>query len=290
MIMGGSFVSTGDEAGPYARFHFRPHFFQHAGFRIARSAQDPQPRRIGKASPYETREMLNRYLLMHWGSDADIAAGAPEGIALPQVVNLPLACAQLVTRFASGRARALDLGCAVGRAAFELARDFAEVLGIDYSHEFIDAADALRRDGVCGYARKEQGDLEIPLTARVDPAIDRARLRFEQGDACALPPDLQAFDAVLLANVLCRLPDPAACLARMQELVAPGGVLVMTTPFSWLEQYTPRERWLNGVADVARHLPGFALVHEEELPFLIREHRRKYEYIVTKATVWRRRS
>lgn len=34
MIFGGSFVSTGDEASVWARFHFRPHFFQHAGFRL----------------------------------------------------------------------------------------------------------------------------------------------------------------------------------------------------------------------------------------------------------------
>ncbi|MBX9725523.1 MAG: SUMF1/EgtB/PvdO family nonheme iron enzyme, partial [Candidatus Obscuribacterales bacterium] len=34
MILGGSFVSTGDEASSWARFHFRPHFFQHAGIRL----------------------------------------------------------------------------------------------------------------------------------------------------------------------------------------------------------------------------------------------------------------
>lgn len=34
MIMGGSFVSTGNEASVFARFHFRPHFHQHAGFRL----------------------------------------------------------------------------------------------------------------------------------------------------------------------------------------------------------------------------------------------------------------
>lgn len=38
MIMGGSFVSVGDEATPWARFHFRPHFFQQAGFRIVHSS------------------------------------------------------------------------------------------------------------------------------------------------------------------------------------------------------------------------------------------------------------
>lgn len=35
MIMGGSFISCGHEASVYARFHFRPHFYQHSGFRIA---------------------------------------------------------------------------------------------------------------------------------------------------------------------------------------------------------------------------------------------------------------
>jgi 5-histidylcysteine sulfoxide synthase len=34
MIAGGSFISAGDEATEHARFHFRPHFFQHAGFRL----------------------------------------------------------------------------------------------------------------------------------------------------------------------------------------------------------------------------------------------------------------
>merc|ERR1719152_342471 len=44
MIMGGSWASTGNEASAFARFHFRPHFFQHAGFRLTTSA-------AGNASP-----------------------------------------------------------------------------------------------------------------------------------------------------------------------------------------------------------------------------------------------
>jgi 5-histidylcysteine sulfoxide synthase len=35
MILGGSFMSCGHEASQWARFHFRPHFYQHSGFRIA---------------------------------------------------------------------------------------------------------------------------------------------------------------------------------------------------------------------------------------------------------------
>lgn len=35
MILGGSFISCGHEASKWARFHFRPHFYQHSGFRMA---------------------------------------------------------------------------------------------------------------------------------------------------------------------------------------------------------------------------------------------------------------
>ena len=35
MIAGGSFISCGHEASHFARFHFRPHFYQHSGFRMA---------------------------------------------------------------------------------------------------------------------------------------------------------------------------------------------------------------------------------------------------------------
>ena len=37
MILGGSFISCGDEASHFSRFHFRPHFYQHSGFRMART-------------------------------------------------------------------------------------------------------------------------------------------------------------------------------------------------------------------------------------------------------------
>ena len=298
MILGGSFISTGDEASQWSRFHFRPHFFQHAGFRIARSedgnpASDAKQIHKNGAAAYETQAMVSNYMLMHWGTDAQIYdAELSAQVTFPNAVHLPLYCAQLVRQFAGTRGSALDLGCAVGRAAFEMARDFANVVGIDYSREFVNAASALQRAGSLAYNRKESGDGFTPLTAQVDAGIDRSRVRFEQGDACALPLHLKDFDAVLIANVLCRLPEPAACLERMQganALVKKGGILVMTTPLSWLEQYTPRSRWLKDIDAIAPLLPEFELLHQEELPFLIREHRRKFEYIITQASVWRRK-
>lgn len=289
MILGGSFTSTGDEASIWARFHFRPHFFQHAGFRLVRSEKALQ----GSAN-YESQEMINRYLLMHWGTDEQIWGQSPTAsLGRPPVVHLPMKCAELVEKYARGFDRALDLGCAVGRSSFEMARHFKQVIGIDFSREFVDCAQRMKDQGSITYRRKNSGSSSTEITSSVDKDLDRKRVSFQQGDACALPAEIAGFDAVLLANVLCRLPTPSACLERMQSsqaaLVKPGGILVMTTPFSWLEEYTPKSQWMNGLADVQKILTDFELIHQEELPFLIREHQRKFEYIITLASVWRRK-
>lgn len=41
LLLGGCFAASGDAAGPWCRNNFRPHFFQHAGFRVALSGRPP---------------------------------------------------------------------------------------------------------------------------------------------------------------------------------------------------------------------------------------------------------
>jgi 5-histidylcysteine sulfoxide synthase/putative 4-mercaptohistidine N1-methyltranferase len=300
MILGGSFISTGDVASMWSRFHFRPHFFQHAGFRIVQSEETPAQ----KKDRYETDALLNQYMLFHWGSEAEqrdeqISARAGH----PSVKMFVQATVDLVNQFAKNTGRVLDLGCAVGRASFELARSFDEVIGLDYSQAFIDAANVLKAQGQLDYIRHDSGRFNTRLYARVDSAIDVDRIQFVRGDASALhAPELQGsmrgFDAALLSNLMCRLPNPAACLRQFVEddtLLNKDGVLVLVSPNSWMEQYTPPERFIDGdtneaaLAKLAAILQGFELVHETDLPFMIREHRRKYEYIVSQVSVWRKK-
>ncbi len=191
-------------------------------------------------------------------------------------------------------ARALDLGCAVGRSCFELARFCRSVVGVDYSQAFIDAAVRLQRDGTHPAKRLDEGESSTALTVAVDPSIDRTRVRFEQGDAQDLRGDLGDFDLVLACNLICRLPEPMRLLRRLPELVRPGGQLFITTPFSWLEDYTPRENWLGGGGDgsfagLRRVLESaFSLETSWDMPFLIREHARKYQYTIARASRWMR--
>src|SRR5678816_3700313 len=84
--------------------------------------------------------------------------------------------------------------------------------------------------------------------ARIDAAIDRSRISFVVDDACALAPELGPFDTVLASNLLCRVRRPRALLARLAGWVRPGGRLLLTTPLTWLTEYTPRDEWLGGRA------------------------------------------
>ncbi|HUM95900.1 MAG TPA: 5-histidylcysteine sulfoxide synthase [Candidatus Competibacter sp.] len=308
MILGGSWASTGAEASRWARFHFRPHFFQHAGFRWVRSDGDGGAARLDGAGAssqvYEDPQILNDYLLLHYGA-AD--QQMPYAFGPRDAAEFPVRCARWLTdaarEYGVATETALDVGCAVGRASFELARVYRKVLGVDLSRAFIDAAGALRRDGELRYFRKDEGALGLTLAAKVDPSIERNRVEFRQADAGSLPAELTDFDAVLLANLLCRLPSPKALLSRLggpRGLVKPGGLLAIFSPYSWLEQFTPPEAWLGGFERDGKPIEsaaalggllraeGFELLRESEVPLVIREHARKYQYIVTHAALWRR--
>ena len=71
----------------------------------------------------------------------------------------------------------------------------------------------------------------------------------------------------------------------------PGGELVLATPGTWLEEFTPQENWppattfdwLN-----AALAADFSLLRQAEEPFLIRETARKFQWSRSLVTVWRR--
>lgn len=245
------------------------------------------------ANPYESDELLQQYLVFHYAS-AEEQFPYPFGGA--DALNFPKRCALqgLDEAARANGGRALDLGCSVGRSTFELARHFDEVIGIDYSHAFIDAANRLKADGSHLTTRLDEGSATTEIEVKVDPSIDRDRVSFEQGDAQSIREDIGQFDAVIACNLICRLPEPMRLLSRLPELIKPGGQLFITTPFTWLEEYTPSDNWLGdgaqdsfaGLTDTL--LPAFSLNKRWDMPFLIREHARKFQYSIAQASLWSR--
>lgn len=241
-------------------------------------------------SIYESGKLLSEYLLFHYGAPDEILVPSqvwPAGMR--EALDFPV---RTVGRFSNGYAASgLDLGCAVGRSTFEMARTCDHVTGIDFSHAFIRAAEVLRNGGTLDYERLEEASFSTRLIARAPVGADGARLRFLQGDAMDLPHDLGSFDRVHAANLLCRLPQPKLLLGRLPSLVKPGGELVLATPCTWLEEFTARENWptcptfewLVGILT-----PDFSLSRQHEEPFLIRETARKFQWTTSLVTVWRR--
>ena len=248
---------------------------------------------------YESSRLLGEYLLLHFGGGADLRHPSLPVAEEITAAPFPVRCVRelLDTTLLPPEATALEAGCAVGGAAFELARTCVSVTAGDFSQSFIHAARNLVRDGCMQTLRSVEGTTTIPFTATVPPEIDRDRVRFEVQDATALPAGIGPFDVVLAANLICRLPDPEAFLNRLPGLVKPGGQLLLTTPFTWLEEFTPQEKWVGGLMDgpsceeeLTRRLhPDFRLHRRIDLPFLIREHQRKYQLGVALGTCWIRK-
>jgi putative 4-mercaptohistidine N1-methyltranferase len=244
---------------------------------------------------YESDRLVREYLLFHYG-DADEVL--PYKAGPHDALDFAGRCVkELLNPSTLGRdARGLDVGCAVGRSTFELAGHCREAIGIDYSAAFVAAAERIRESGELAYAHAVEGTRMAHAVARRPGGVDPTRVAFRVGDAMHLPHDLGIFDVVLAANLLCRLPDPRVFLERAPSLVKPGGQLLLTTPFTWLEEFTPAEKWIGGRDgaesdnELRRLLePHFELRVAKDLPFLIREHARKFQWSVAWGTRWVRR-
>lgn len=244
---------------------------------------------------YETDDLLNQYLLFHYGS-AEERMPWSFGPRIEQ--PFPVSCVErgLDPSRLKANPTGLDVGCAVGRSTFEMARYLDAVTGIDYSDSFVMAARLICREKSLPFTLAETGTIQSHGIARI-PDVYCSRVHFEQGDAHALRRGLGPVDVLLAANLLCRLADPRAFLGQLPDLLKSGGQLILTTPNTWLQDFTAKKYWLGATPDTGEPLEAiqrelganFDLVHCEDLPFVIREHRRKYQWSVAQLTRWIRK-
>ncbi|MBP8214546.1 MAG: 5-histidylcysteine sulfoxide synthase [Propionivibrio sp.] len=289
LIKGGSWISCGNEALIESRYAFRRHFFQHAGFRYV-VADAPA---TVQTSRYETDRLVSEYAEFHYGSEYFDVPNFPQALAC-------LAIAAMGDRPAR---KALDLGCATGRATFELARHFDHVTGIDFSTHFIRLGIQLAEQGRLRYTTVDEGELvSYKERSLAELGLDRqaGKVEFFQGDACNLKPVFSGYDLILAANLIDRLYSPAKLLESVHERLNPGGLLLIASPYTWLTEHTKREEWIGGFkkdgenfttldglkAMLGRH---FRLLREPvSVPFVIRETKRKFQHTLSEVTLWER--
>jgi len=289
LIKGGSWISTGNEATRDARYAFRRHFFQHAGFRYVAAEQELE----ATEAMYETDAAVAQYCDAHYGPDKF------------GVKNFPTRLVALCTAAMAERPkrRALDLGCAVGRASFELARAFDEVDAIDFSARFIRIAYQLQEKGSIHYQLPEEGEIVSYHEQRLSDfglAATAAKVSFAQGDAHNLKPQFTGYDLVLAANLIDRLYDPARFLSTIHQRINLGGLLVLASPYTWLEEFTRKSHWLGGIRRAGEPFstleglqeqlaPHFRMLGEpRDVEFVIRETARKFQHTISQVTIWER--
>ena len=86
----------------------------------------------------------------------------------------------------------------------------------------------------------------------------------------------------------------------LAPITAVGGVLLISSPYTWLEEHTRREHWLGGfkkdgeswtTLDALKALLGAhfrMLGAPRDVPFVIRETRRKFQHSLSEVTFWER--
>jgi 5-histidylcysteine sulfoxide synthase/putative 4-mercaptohistidine N1-methyltranferase len=288
LILGSSWASSGNLIAKHSRYAFRKHFYQNAGFRYVISNQ--KDREVSDI--YESNELVSQYCEFQYG---ETHFG---------VENFAISTAKVASKFSINKGKALDLGCATGRATYELAKEFDEVQGIDFSVRFVQVGAKLKEEGYVAFSTKEEGDLvenkKITIEALGYENL-KEKVSFWQGDACNMKPNFHSYDLIMATNLIDRLYNPRLFLDTIDERLNKDGVLVITSPYTWQESSTAKEFWLGGFEDTngeeVKTLDSlkkvledkFELIHTEDLEFVIKETKRKYQHTISEVSIWKKK-
>ncbi len=130
----------------------------------------------------------------------DALRGHPPEVA--QTIGKSLYQAATQGRTAAGAPCILELGVGTGRIALPVADHGARVVGIDLS-----------------------ADMLATLARQLNPTT--LDIQLVRGDITALPFQPQVFDAAMVTHVLHLVPNWSAVLARLGEVLKPGGALLL---------------------------------------------------------------
>ena len=89
------------------------------------------------------------------------------------------------------------------------------------------------------------------------------------------------YDVVLGCNLIDRLPDPSQWIELAKQKVSKDGIIINCSPYTWLEEFTPINKWIGGyrnssaenitTQDGLREIfkPEFSEIDSDKLPFVI---------------------
>jgi formylglycine-generating enzyme required for sulfatase activity/SAM-dependent methyltransferase len=278
-ILGGSWVSTGDEASSFSRFHFRRHFFQHLGFRYvalpSSAPKEPFPGAATVTNLWEGMSTVSNGLTNGYLPLAEKVPYSPSLLSIDSAASYGSNLASFVAKTfnslygANKTGKVLHLGCGhydVGATSFELVRaGFASVTGVDDHEPSIRHARLLQHHAQFEYERVDEGILTSTTLGKIQAGglapADRAKVSFYLGELTAATTNSAAgsssglsaevlaaapYDVVVVDDLLVRSTQPLDLLAKVPSLLKKGGLCVFASSNNWDPAVTPRNSWLGG--------------------------------------------
>ncbi len=255
-------------------------------FPVQEGLADLDPgRQQRSASRYEMPAVLSSYLWSHFG---DLLPDRQASDAYARWADL----VQPHTGFC------LDIGAAVGRFSFEMARKCDFVVGLDNSRTFIRTARELLRHRRKTLMLPDEGQLYLEVELPFPDGWRTDNMEFIIGDAQALPFRSHFFSSVASLNMVDKLTRPLAHLQESSRVAKDKDAqFLLSDPFSWSAEAASEDRWLGGLADgpfaghgldniiallrEGRKLPGpaWTIARRDSIWWKIRTHSNHFELI-----------
>lgn len=155
--------------------------------------------------------------------------------------------------------RYCDVGGSTGRAVYELAGridSLEELVLVEPSLSLAHWAEQLLREpaGIdwIPVIHDSQGVSWARVHRRPENRFPEKKNLFiypVDSDSVPRPPDY--FDLITCLNVVDRVAAPSSLVRALHRLLSPGGLLVLSSPLEFDEQFTPeRERWITDLRDL----------------------------------------
>ncbi len=290
LIKGGSWISTGNEAIRDARYAFRRHFYQHAGFRMVAS-EIPL---VIHYDEYETDVEIANSCETNWG---DAFTSNPNFSKL-------LANVAIKTMKVKKNVKVLDLNAKTGRLAFELAQHFNKVTALDSSARFIRLPIQLQEKGFIRYIVKDENELvfyrDLVLT---DIGLNNGKdnILFMQADANNLKPIYSNYDLIIVPNLLEELICPILFLKEIHLRMNENGILIIASSYDWEHHQVKREHWPGGFKKDGEPVSSFDGIHSilkqefilielpYDLPIYFRKSARISELRLSEISIWQKK-
>ena len=208
----------------------------------------------------EIREHVSTYVDAHWGPGYPLGAR----VFVERLEALP-------------RVRlAVELGCSAARTLAALAARAEQVVGVELQRATLRLASQLFAGRPATWPRRVVGDHYEPQHAEPHLLSNVTLVLDDVLDPPLIP---GGFDRVVALNMLDSVRLPQQLLSVIDALCAPGGEIIVSSPYAWPASVTPEHRF--GGADPAGYLrerlttgrdlrATYDIVDDDELHWVLR--------------------